>query len=555
MKRPFGALRFLILVTVGAALLGAGIACATNSFMENRAPPLRAVHYWGDGYPKTFWNSIDPSQIDRDFTRIQSDGFNAIVLAVSWSEFQPRLTPTPAFDERSFALLQELVQKAKAHHLDVILRVGFIWSFRPDVQMPNAERIDALFVDDAVRDAWLAFVAEICSRVCAQPNLRFGFLSWEDLFPFNIATAAPNVSNAGFRRRFIDYLRGRFSLADLDVRFDRHFADWNAVTIPERRSPAYALVFDYWDDALIKRFWLPARQRFPRLSFEVRVDRDPIWNGDTIAWYGHDAMLRVPGVDPVVLYYSVAWGMLNVGDEIDAGAALASLDRMLAWATQWTGKASVFIDQFNFFDNTPEFSRNTRLRESQMDPMLVGSAEVLAKYRAGYALWSDHDYAANVLYNPSFQVGLEGWATTARVTLQRNGNGRQQVRLGRGASISQATGTVNREPGFVPGATGTLCIRGRSVGAAGTLLRVTGIPGSQLEVRLAPKSNEKCIGVRLASSYQFSAPDGAVYISDVKLFTRVQESRIYRADGAPGPQLAAIRTLNRKLERYAGSNP
>jgi hypothetical protein len=552
--RPSNRMRFTVVGIASATLLVVGIALGTYALKKNGAPPILAVHYWGGGYPKTFWNSMDRGAVERDFARIRSDGFNAIVLAVSWPEFQPRLTPAPVFDERSFALLQELIRKARAHDLDVILRVGFIWSLRPDAELPNAERVDAAFVDDAVRDAWLAFIGEVCRRVCGEPNLRFGFLSWEDLLPFNLASSAPNTAHSGFRRQFIDYLRRHFALADLDARLGRHVADWDAVTVPDRRSAGYPLVFDYWDDALINRFWLPARQRFPRLSFEVRVDKDPVWNGDAVTWHGHDTLFAVPSVDPVALYYSVAWGMRNEGDEVDAGPALAALDRLLASASRHTGAAPLFIDQFNFSDNTPEFSRNTRLRESQMDAMLAGSAGLMAKYRAGYALWSDHDYAANVLYNPSFQIGLEGWAVTTGVASERDGGGRLEARLGRGTSIAQTIDSINREPGFLRGATGTLCVRGRSVAMVDATLHVSGLPGLPAEIRLPPDGAERCLDVGLVSRYrlEFSAPDGALAIADIKLYTHLQQSRMYHTDGSAGPQLAAIRALNSDLAKRAG---
>ena len=66
-----------------------------------------------------------------------------------------------------------------------------------------------------------------------------------------------------------------------------------------------------------------------------------------------------------MIYYAVAWGMRNEGDEVDAGPALAALEHLLVSATRNSGSPALFIDQFNFFDNTPEFSHNTRLRESQ----------------------------------------------------------------------------------------------------------------------------------------------------------------------------------------------
>ena len=551
--RPARRVRFGIVALALATLLALGILRGAHFFENSAAPSIRAVHYWGACYPKNFWNCVDRNALDRDFLRIRADGFNAIVLAVSWTEFEPRLTPTPVFDERSFALLQELVRKARAHDLDVVLRVGFIWSFRPDAQLPNAERVDAAFVDDSVRNAWLAFVGEVCRRICDEPNLRFGFLSWEDLFPFSIATMGANTAHLGLRHRFVDYLRSSHALPELDALLGRHFASWDEVTVPDRRSAAYALVFDYWDDALINRFWLPARKLFPRLSFEVRVDSDPVWNGDAITWHAHDALFRVPGVDPAVIYYAVAWSMRNEGDEVDADPALAALEQLLATAKRNSGSPTLFIDQFNFFDNTPQFSRNTRLRESQLDAMLAGSAALFAKYHAGYALWSDHDYAASIVYNPAFQAGLDGWAATAGVAAQRGPDGRLEAHLAPGASIAQAIDSANREPGFVAGAPGSLCFSARSLADSGARLRMAGLPPlpTELTLTLAGGAARRCIDVSLAPRFRLevSASNGAVAITAIELFTHEQRSRMYHADGSAGPQLAAIRALNAELAR------
>jgi len=64
---------------------------------------------------------------------------------------------------------------------------------------------------------------------------------------------------------------------------------------------------------------------------------------------------------------------------------------------------------------------------------------------------------------------------------------------------------------------------------------------------------ERCIDVPLASTYrlELSASDSAVYVAEIKLYTHVQQSRMYRVDGTAGPQLAAIRALNRSLDGYA----
>ena len=267
------------------------------------------------------------------------------MLAVSWPEFQPRLTPTPAYDERAFGDLAMLIRKAGEHGLRVALRVGFIWSFRPDAELPNAMRVDAAFHDAAIHAAWLDFVGEVCRRVCDSPHVVMGFLSWEDLFPFNLLGDAPNRDHLGFRREFVGWLRAHHPLADVGAKYGRSFASWADVPLPERRSPAYEYVLAWWDDALVERFFLPARQRFPRLSFEARVDWDPVWQGERIDWYRHDVQLRRAGAEVATVYYAVAWGMKNDGDSTDAPSALAQLDRLLASAAGESRARSLFIDR------------------------------------------------------------------------------------------------------------------------------------------------------------------------------------------------------------------
>jgi len=44
-----------------------------------------------------------------------------------------------------------------------------------------------------------------------------------------------------------------------------------------------------------------------------------------------------------------------------------------------------------------------------------------------------------------------------------------------------------------------------------------------------------------------------VAIAGVELYRHTQQSRVYRLDGTPGPQLEAIRALNRDLARGRGT--
>ncbi len=559
MKLPAGSVAGRRIVAVALLLaVAAAVVFAVKWRIARPAPiegvaTVRATHYWAGGYPKSFWDGLDPSRVDADFARIRQDGFNTVVLAVSWPEFQPRLTPTPAYDERAFGDLAMLIRKAGEHGLRVALRVGFIWSFRPDAELPNAMRVDAAFHDAAIHAAWLDFVGEVCRRVCDSPHVVMGFLSWEDLFPFNLLGDAPNRDHLGFRREFVGWLRTHHALADVGAKYGRSFASWADVPLPERRSPAYEYVLAWWDDALVERFFLPARQRFPRLSFEARVDWDPVWHGERIDWYRHDVQLRRAGAEVATVYYAVAWGMKNDGDSTDAPSALAQLDRLLASAAGESRARSLFIDQFNFVDNTPEFSRNTRLADDQYDAMLAGAADVLTRRGAGYAVWVDQDYASNILYNPGFQRGLAGWEADGGVNVIAQPDGAATARLAPGAGIAQRIVAGNREAGFLPGRTGKLCLHGRAVDADSARVDVAGLPGAA-SLTFDRVARRRCADVPLAAEFRLAlAAQSTVELDRIELFHHVQQSRLRELDGAPGPQAEALRALNRELARRTGS--
>jgi hypothetical protein len=550
-RRPF--------VLVFAALTCVALALALDAWLARSArndgvSTLRATHYWAGGYPKSFWDGLDPSRVDADFERIRAQGFNAVVLAVSWPEFQPRMTPVPAYDERAFRDLALLTDKAARHGLRVVLRVGFMWSFRPDAELTSAERLDAVFHDPDVHRAWLAFVEEVCRRVCSAPNLQLGFLSWEDLHPFNLLGAVPSRHHPGFRSAFVDWLSQHHELAAVGARYGRSFASWSDVPVPERRSPAYEYVLAWWDDMLAERFFLPARERFPGLSFEERVDWDPMWRkGERPDSYRHASITGRAGAEVATLYYAVAWGMPNASDVTDARSALEQFARLLELTAAHNPRDGLFVDQFNFIDNTPEFSRNTRLAEDQYDAMLAGAAAVLARHRAGYALWLDEDYAANILYNPGFQRGLAGWQAQGDASVVADRSGGAVVRLAAGASVAQAIAATGRETGFETGTQGTLCMVGRAQSGAAASVRATGLPKS-VALEFGAAAERRCAAVPLAPKFRLEiAAETDVELDRIELYHHVQLSRIRTLDGRPGPQAGALREFNRALAKLAGT--
>ena len=122
------------------------------------------------------------------------------MLLVPWGEIQPSFGPPPTYNEVALSRLQSLVASARAHNLQVILRVPYIWSMNPGQEMPNIERMTALLFDDRVRAAFFDAIRTIDRRVVRpNSNVRFVFATWEDFYG---VTMIPEQTAEGLRDRF-----------------------------------------------------------------------------------------------------------------------------------------------------------------------------------------------------------------------------------------------------------------------------------------------------------------------------------------------------------------
>lgn len=504
---------------------------------------IRAVHYWVDGWPKNFWNSLKSHRIEEDLKQIKKDGFDTIVLAVPWGEFQPKIRPIQ-YNKRAFGLLKNIVEKAKENKMNVILRLSYLWDFDPDAELPTSERFMALYTDPVVYKAWLDFFRKVNYETKDFKNLLFGFITWEDLWGIVCITS----SNLDLAARqglspqtgFHQYITKKYSrkyLSDLygyNIRFE------DTIPIPERKSPAYRLFLEYVDMLLIEKFFKPAKKYFPKLSLEVRVDADPIFlSQGEIFWYSHANTYNLPGSDIVTAYYSVATGALNRGDEIPAKRALELFAFNFKKIKEQGSVKKVFIDQFNFFDNTPAFTHNTKIGPDELNKFIVHSASPLMKYTDGYGLWAYRDYAENGLYNPSFEVGLKGWDIKGKVDLAEGNNGDKKAMLRDGSSITQF---APRKRGYLHNEYKNvyLCFWAKAETSSHLYIYTAGIKIIQ---DLNENGRNYCLTLPMKDEYTltFEARDGNVLLDDTSLYCHVQKSLLYGLDGKPDSAINAIR--------------
>ena len=506
---------------------------------------LRGVHYFADTYPKQFWNSFEPADAARDFKQIRADGFNSIVLVVPWAEFQPSLIDRK-HDERMFVRLKGLMDAAERENLGIVLRVSYYWTYRPNAEEGATSRTVRLFHDDGVRAAWLDHLGEIYRRVGGHPAFRLAFLSWEDLYPMELATAPEILRDKDLLRVYRSYLSRTSRLGDVAALYGQTFTSWDQLPFPERKSPAYAKVFDYWDDALLNRLFIPANARFPNLSFEVRVDWDPIWEADgKINSKNHAFTYPLPGTNTRTSYYAPSWGMKNVGDFATAEDALKGFDRYVAHVQEGDATRHLFIDQLLFYYSLPGHMHNTQVKPEERGKFLEGVATRLKEKDISYSLWYYRDYVDNVLYNAHFSLGLEGWNASAGVRAVSLDSGRHAVVLSRGDAISQHVPAKLRTGWNVFDKPHNICLTRAGDVTTAAQLKVSSGVGKQT-IAWQKDAVRACGKIYLGASFELliASDRDDVTLNKTELYAMLEPSDVYGVDGQASPQLGAVRRLN-----------
>lgn len=517
-------------------------------------PPLVGGTYMGGNWSKNFINAFRREDVPADFARMRDDGFNTVVLLVSWGDFQPVFDPCCRYDERAFERLEFLLAQAQAAGLDVALRIGYGWTFQPDAGEVGT-RIHRLLNDDKARTAFLAYVSRVSAVARRHANVRLSFLTWEDLI-------LHSIDGDGRRdfRQFID---------SLPVNDPLRASAASTPDLPHRDGPRVALFNAYWDWLLMHRIFAPSAARIANLTFEARIDSEPVPHKDAAGkieyeWIGHEATYRPPGADVIALYWAPFWGAQNQGEKLAAPQALKLFGALLAKVREHSGGLPMFIDQLNVIDNTLGFERNASLEEAALPAFMDGALCTMRNAGVfGYAYWTARDYTESPLYNPAFAYGLDGWelATHDRSAavshLVKRPSGDFDLRLAPGDVLTQTIPVMRgRLPGTEPNLPASVCVTGETIAPA-TL---------QASVDAAPVQLDfSATGVqRVCSTIATHAQDqrlrltlrgvrGSMDLRHVELFDHVQLGGLYSPDGKPESLLPDMRALNRRFARPPAS--
>jgi hypothetical protein len=538
-----------------AALVGLGLLAGTVvAGQAGAATPTtvtRSAFYFGDASPINFWSS-DLSGAQATFQQMKADGFNAVELVVPWGEFQEKQSPV-TYNKAALKSLATLVSQAKQQHLQVILRLSYGVSVDPYAQDGNS---DALFSNQSVYNAWLAYISKIHQTVAPYNDVKVEQLSWEDFWgPVAEAQDATTMaqrlqlaSSTGYRH----WLQSKYSLAQLSNTYGTHLTSWARVPTPSASTPAFSLMYQYDDWALVNRFFAPAAKRFPGLNLEARVDVDPLYNGTAVSGsYPHDDTFKLPGTNYIGMYFSPYLGDSSSDPVESASQAVSALTSTLSSMHKRSGNRPLFVFEYEIVSNSPEVAGDPAVPASQLPTFIAQSEPALQKYTLGYSLWVYRDYNMNPVYNPSFALGTRGWTMTGAASATKSSAGASSLTMTAGSGVSQSI-----SPGLLAGAAGTPVTVSFAAAAMTSTPATVNVALGSSPIQTVPVSEQgglQTYTVQFPASALASSGGVAIgttaplSLTDVQVYDFTQQGDVYSVNNQPEVAAAPLRALNQQL--------
>lgn len=519
-------------------------ATHSESVTLSDQPYLLAAHWFGGAWPVNFWNTDLEARAAADFEKIKADGFNTVVLLVPWSGFAPD-PHSGKLDAQRVERLQYLMRLAHEMGLKTVLRISYAWD---GLDQDAGLRLVNLWASEQHYQGWLEYIAALWQAVADIPGFQFAFFSWEDLWAATWFVQGNDEQRlqAAQDTGFADWVMRTQDASVRDEWFGPDIAGAEDIRMPRPDEPAYRLFLKFMNQAWVTRFFLPAQQHFPRLSMEIRIDADVVVDGEGgMDWFKHHDAWNLPGAEWVTLYWAPAMGGTNQGEAITPEQAAERLAYWLEEVRRHAGPRQIFIGQFLVEDFTPGYELNGRIPRHQVSEFLALAAPILQRATGGYGLWTWTDYGHDVMANPTFFAGLEGWRVSEGVGLTESG-----VTMTAEAWIE---GDAQQPFYHVPGGPeeAVLCVRAMTHETDQATLSVRQGHGEHAaylgDLVFSSEGSEHCLPHDLSHPTLRLTSDGSLHIKQVSSVGFVQDSGMRALDFTPKPVAAAYRGLNAAL--------
>jgi hypothetical protein len=332
-------------------------------------------------WPCNFWSNYRSTNFVHDLDVLQLEGGNAVIVLFPYFDVA---APQAA---RRLAQLRELLAACEQRNVRLTLRLGYAWDngFRDSAPRQQV----ALLVEPEQRKRWYEYCDQTYKLASQYRCFVGSFISWEDFWGL---LAGASLNEDGRRQ------------------WARHIAYPNEI-VPARNERRMEEFFDYFDQLFAGDFFASTRRHVPNLGIEVRMDDDPVFDGTTyIKSFVHRKIFAAPGLRDAYLYWGPFMGARNESDLISAETATNLLVAALRKARNLVApETKLIMAQFNYVDNTPGFSRNSRIAPDQIKAFIGRSSEILRQYCSGTYVWSNVSYSHNAVNNGTFSTGSDFW--------------------------------------------------------------------------------------------------------------------------------------------------
>ncbi len=503
---------------------------------------VKSVTYFGDEWPINFWNS-ELETLDNDFTQIKKDGFNSIILVIPWKEFQISVNPVK-YNQYAFDSLDKVMDKANEYNLDVYARIGYSWDYYNDSKENITERYLDIMRDKTTKKAWLDYCNKMYQLLGDYPNFKEGFLTWEDFWGcIGICDVQDLEKRLEYSKTvgYGEWIKKNYSLEEYNNKYGTTYEDYDSIAIPLRTNPdmeAFYMFFDDYLNELLKK----SQEKFPNISMEVRMDADLVTNiNDELVYYSHDKTYRCENSDFTATMYGIPMGFENVGERVSAQDAKEHTQYILKKLADMNGRKPIYVEQFLYLDDTPQFSYNAQIKCEEVDDYLENISEVLSEYTGGYGIWTYKNYKSNMIYNSQFALLDAGWnySGSPQFTEIESSN---TCTISEGDVISQSIPSVRNhfpedeymvEFAVLSEAKCKLSIK---VGSQEKIVDIIG-PGRYVESFDSPDKFD----------IEFKSIKGNIIIDNLALYSFIQNGHLYDSEGNELDYIESIRILNSKL--------
>jgi len=522
----------------------------SKAFQETK---IIATHYTGPTWAPSFWSNININRVYQDLSDIRENGFNTVILIIPWVGFQVSVKPIE-YSEAYFSLLENICKMINKMNLNLIVRVGYTHEIGNESIPGHYERMINLFSDNNLLHAWTEYLEQIY-KVVRHGNFLFGFLTWEDFYLLGLTHGSEELRLILSQKSGFQHFLNKYSLSELSKAYGEDFKSFHNIPIPGTTSPAVYLFNEFWDQYLIDLFKL-SKKYFKKLGMGVRVDCEP--SNTEKQYICHEKTFDLGGEGGMTLiYYHPAWGALNISDQSTAKETISRFQYLLQKVKEHTDN-KIFIDQFNFVDNTPGFETNTRIIPDHVPAFIDKAADIIHKNTIGYGLWSMKDIKGNLIQNGSFERGLQGWEVKNGKLIEDKSQKESRMKL-------FSTGELLQKLNF----TSVSSPEKKALDINFTLSFIAkkiGVQPGKLFVRIKNKDGQKiyqCTKELSKQNFTYYHLDdlpifgdgvmhivnlgGEIVMDQIELYFCIQKNGIYSVDGTPRSFRDNVISLNSRL--------